>query len=63
LDAVADLYSLALANLQAEGYVLEDGHVLEGRVVLKDETDPALLWGNLSLLLFEDEDLAAILLL
>ena len=38
-----DLGARALAHLQTEGDVVADGHVLEGRVVLEDEADVALL--------------------
>src|SRR5215210_517043 len=49
-----------LANSQAEGDVLEDGHVLEGSVVLKDEADPALLRRRVGLVFVCDKDLSAI---
>ena len=42
-DALLDLGLRPLADLQAEGDVVVHGHVLEGRVVLEDEADAALL--------------------
>ncbi len=42
-DLAADLLLGALADGQPEGHVVPDGHVLEGRVVLEDEADAALL--------------------
>ena len=43
VDARPDLLARALADAQAEGDVLAHAHVGEGRIVLKDESDPALL--------------------
>ena len=42
-DLAPDLVLGALADGQAEGHVVPDRHVLEGRVVLEDEADAALL--------------------
>src|SRR5215203_5377798 len=60
MDALACRVPGMLADLQAEGDVLEYGHVLEGRIVLEDEADPPLLGRQIRLLLVGDEDLAAI---
>ena len=43
VDPRVDLGLRALADRQAEGDVVAHGHVLEGRVVLEDEADAALL--------------------
>src|SRR5579884_1227263 len=42
-DLGADLRRLALADLEAEGDVVEHAHVRECGVVLKHEADPAIL--------------------
>jgi hypothetical protein len=63
VDAFADIRLFAFADLHTEGDVVEDGHVFEGRVVLEDEPDPTLLRRHPGLLLFEDKDLTAILLI
>ena len=46
LDARADLVLGALAHAQAEADVVVHGHVLERRVVLEDEADPAVAGGR-----------------
>ena len=43
VDALADLGLRPLPHLQPERDVVAHGHVLEGRVVLEDEADVALL--------------------
>src|SRR4029079_7721507 len=43
VHAVRDLRLRPLPDLQAERDVVVDGHVLEGRVVLEDEADAAVL--------------------
>src|SRR5262249_24361274 len=53
---VGDLGLLPLADLQAEGDVLEHGHVLERRVVLEDEADAPLLGGLGGRVLSVDRD-------
>ena len=42
MDALLDLRFRGVADAQAEGDVLEDGHVTEEGVMLKDETDVAI---------------------
>jgi hypothetical protein len=44
VDTGADLGLRPVPHLQAERDVLEDRHVLERRVVLEHEADPAFLW-------------------
>src|ERR671935_2042610 len=61
--AVADLLLRALADLQAKRDVLPHGQVLEGRVVLEDEADAALLRSQPRRLLLEDENVARVGLL
>ena len=47
--------TLPFLDLQAEGDVLEDGHVLEQRVVLEHEADITLLHGHIVYPLAPDE--------
>src|ERR671939_1357087 len=61
--AVADLLLWALADLQAKGDVVPHAHVLEGRVVLEDEADGALLRSQPRRLLLADENVARVGLL
>ena len=63
VDASANIRLFAFADLHTEGDVVEDSHVFEGRVVLEDESDPTLLRWHSRLLLLEDKDLTAILLI
>ena len=56
VDLGADLGLRALADAQSEGDVLAHGHVLEGRVVLEDEADPAPLGGHGGGVLAGDDD-------
>ncbi len=57
-DALGDLRLGALTDLQAEGDVVVDRHVLEGGVVLEDEADTTLLWPPYGDVLPVDEDAA-----
>ncbi len=58
LDALADLRLRPLPHLQAERDVVVHGHVLEGRVVLEDEADAALLRRERGRVPSRDGDLA-----
>ncbi len=60
VDALADLGLRALADLQAERDVVAHGHVLEGRVVLEDEADAAVLGGHRRHGLAGEQHLAAV---
>ena len=60
LDALADLCLRPLPHLEPERDVVRHGHVLEGRVVLEDEADPALLRRELGRVVPGDEDLPAV---
>src|SRR5439155_16483308 len=59
-DALPDLRARHLADLEAERDILLDRHVLERRVVLEDEPDPALLRAAAGHLLLRDVDRARI---
>src|SRR5262249_29648466 len=58
--ARADLLFGTLADLQPKTHVVVDGHVLEGRVMLEDETDPPRARRRVSYLLRADQDLALV---
>jgi len=60
---VPDLELRALPDLEAEGDVLADRHVLEGCVVLKDEPDLPPLGREACCPLAEDEDVSLVRLL
>src|SRR5215218_6434229 len=62
-DPVGDVRLRALLDGQAEGDVLRHGHVLEGRVMLKAETDPAILHRRLRHVSAGDQDAAGVELL
>ena len=56
LDALTDLRLRAAPHRQAEGDVVPDGHVLERRVVLEDEPDPAPLGADVGHVRAVDRD-------
>ncbi len=56
VDALVGLLLGRLADLQPEADVVVHGHVLERRVVLEDEPDPALLRRDVRDVLAEDRD-------
>ena len=60
VDPVARLVLGGLADLEAEGDVVAHRHVLERRVVLKDEADAALAGGGHGRVLAGDEHAAAV---
>ena len=60
VDAFGDLRLRPLAHLQPEGDVVAHRHVLEGRVVLEDETDVALLRRHGGRVLAAEEDRALV---
>ncbi len=60
VDPVPDLGLRALANLQAKGNVVPDGHVLERRIVLEDEADIPVLGPDVRGVLARDQDLAVV---
>ena len=62
-DALPHLVLRPLADLQAERDVVPDRHVLEGRVVLEDEPDPAVLRRDTRDVLLGEKHLAAVRLL
>src|SRR5205085_758346 len=59
-DAAANLRPRPPPDPQAEGDVVVDGHVLERRVVLEDEADPAALGRVPGHVLLGDQDLALV---
>ena len=63
VDARSNLGLRPLAHGQPEADVVPDGHVLERRVVLEDEADPALLRRERGRVLARDHDLAGVRLL
>ena len=60
LDTLADLGLRALADLEAEGDVACDGHVLERGVVLEHEADAALLRHDVRDVAIADQDLTGV---
>src|SRR5262249_12325296 len=60
VHALANLLLGALADREREADVVADGHVLEGRVVLEDETDVSPLWRESCRLFARKHDLPRI---
>ena len=60
VDPVPDLGLRTLAHLEPEGDVVANGHVLERRVMLKDEPDVAVLWSDAGRVLARDHDLTLV---
>ena len=57
---LADLVLRALADAEAEGDVVADGHVLEGGIVLEHEAHPAIAYGHVGGVLSGDLDATAV---